>query len=109
MYTMLTDMAKTTDEIEKEETISVGGPAPMANINRYPYGLCISLDEEDLAKLGMPLDADVGDMIQVAAMARVTSVSKKEMADGTCDCRVELQITHLNLEGDDEDEATEAA
>ena len=106
MYSVkMTDMAKTPDEVKED----MDGPmAAPVSVNRYPYGLCLSLDQDDLAKLDMPLDAEVGDMIHVMAFARVTSVSKQELADGKCNCRVELQITHLALEDEDQEMGQDA-
>lgn len=102
----MADMAKTPAEVaeEKDELIPTNYIT-----NKYPYGLCISLDEESLAKLQMPLNADVGDGVQIMGIGRVTSVTKNELADGTCKCRVEIQITHLALDGGEpEDEGDEA-
>ena len=77
----------------------------------YPYGLCLALSEDELEKLGLDGDLPkVGMMIHLVAMAKVTSVSQneRETTDGgkkNC-CRVELQITHLATENED-DEASE--
>lgn len=105
MYSMkLADMGKTPEEISEDMDM----PSPVS-ANRYPYGLCISLDHDDLEKLNMPLDMEVGDTIHVFAFARVTSVSKSELTDGKCNCRVELQITHLALEDEDQEGMGEEA
>ena len=106
MYSVsMADMAKTPEEVKEDSE-----PMAPVSVNRYPYGLCLSLDQDDLEKLSMPLDAEVGDMIHVMAFARVTSVSKQELADGKCNCRVELQITHLALEDEDQEmDGAEAA
>lgn len=102
------DMAKTPEEVS-EETREYSSPMPIESVvNRYPYGLCISLDEDSLKKLNLTESPDVGDMIHLFAMARVTSMSQNEKSDGTVCQRVELQITHLGLE-DEDDEAAEAA
>lgn len=70
----------------------------------YPYGLSISLGDEQLAKLDLEADCEIGDIIDLRAMARVTSVSQNETTDGKC-CRIELQIIMLGVENeDDEDE-----
>lgn len=95
----LIDMAKTPQEYA-EEKAEVS--APEYNPPKYPYGLCICLDEEMLAKLGLPLP-EVGDTIDLCAFAKVTSVSSNENENGASS-RVELQITHLGLEEEEEDE-----
>lgn len=98
----LVDMKKTPEEIKTEE-IPYDKVTPKVDL--YPYGLCISLDEDALAKLqlGPP---EVGDMIQLIAMAKVTAVSARATDQGDC-IRVELQITHMNVEGDSAEEAKE--
>jgi len=102
MYSIkMQDMGKTPDEAKEDM-----GPLDVPSVtNRYPYGLCISLDEDQLKKLDLE-KPDVGDMIHLFAMARVTSVSENEKSDGSKCCRVELQITHLGLE-DENDEGAE--
>lgn len=112
MYSVkMMDMGKTPAEI-KEESALYDAPLPVSSmVNRYPYGLCISLSEDELTKLGLSDEKpDVGDMIHLFAMARVTSVSENEKSDGTKSCRVEMQITHLgvedeNMEGMEEEAA----
>lgn len=98
----MTDMAKTPEEV-KEETAGMSAPmVSPANINRYPYGLCISLTEEELDKLGLEPTCEVGDMLHLHALAKVTSVSQNETEAGTR-CRIELQITQLEVESEDEE------
>lgn len=73
------------------------------NAPAYPYGLCISLCEDELEKLDLTHDdLCVGDMIHVFAMGVVTSKSCSERQDGDHHCRVEIQLTHLA--GEDEDD-----
>lgn len=106
-FQTMIDMARTTDEVRKEVSSMGLGAKPTAPV--YGYGLCISLDENDLAKLGMNGDLpEVGEMIHLAAMAKVTSVSESEREDTdgnkTKCCRVELQITHLAVPENEDDE-----
>lgn len=64
-----------------------------SSAKQYPYGCCISLDDDTMAKLG--LDGDMpapGDVVEFAACACVTSASKDPT---TGCCRVELQITDM--------------
>lgn len=94
------DMSKTPAEIQDELS-----PAPSTKaerINEYPYGLCICLDEDSINKLQIENMPEVGDGIMLMAVAKVTSVSSMETAAGARR-RIELQITHMELEeGDDE-------
>jgi len=68
----------------------------------YPYGLCICLTSDELEKLDLDADAEVGDMIHITAMAKVTSISKRATTEGE-DCRIELQITDIGLENEEEE------
>ena len=65
----------------------------------HPYGLCISLSEVELEKLGLDDDVDVGDMLHLRVMVKATSVHKHETG-----CRIECAI----ISGKVEDEDTEA-
>ncbi len=77
--------------------------AQMPQQSIYPYGLSICLTNDELEKLGLESNCEVGDMIHLMAMAKVTSISKNETQDGES-CRIELQITHLGLEDEDKEE-----
>lgn len=90
------DMALTPRK-ETVEEAEVDMPQPV-----YPYGLCISLGDEQLEKLNMSDDCEVGDMIHMHCLAEVTSVSKNQTTEGT-KCRVELQITMISAESEDEE------
>ena len=112
-FRSMVDMAKTPDDVKKEVGNTLSAPAASEakpTVPTYPYGLCISLNEEDLAKLGITGELpEVGEMVHLAAMAKVTSVSESEREDTggikTKCCRIELQITHLATEYEDDEEA----
>ncbi len=107
----MTDMARTPEDVKEE--VAKMSPSPIAEggkpmVPTYPYGLCVSLDEESMEKLGLDGDLpEVGEMIHFCAMARVTSASmnEREGTDGTKETcrRVELQITHLGLESEEQE------
>lgn len=65
-------------------------------VDMYPYGLCISLTEEELKVLDVEAPT-VGSTIQFMAQAKVTSASERETDKGKT-CRVELQITDMGFE-----------
>lgn len=92
----MVDMALTP-----EESAEMVSPAPPTKPKgpRYPYGLCISLDNESMEKLGLDKEElpDIGDMIHFMAMATVTSVSSSKVEGGDDCCRVELQITNMSF------------
>lgn len=104
----MVDMARSPEEIQ--ETMPTMPEAPKGPV--YPYGLCIRLSEDELEKLGIDGDLPaIGDMVHLHAMAEVTSAraEKTREADGgekTCRC-IELQITHLAAENEDEEDGEE--
>lgn len=115
MFAKLVNMAKTPDEVKKDFAdypAAISGSAKPTG-PMYPYGLCISLEDDTLKKLGLDGDMPgVGDIIQFNAIAKVTSVSEneREATDGTkSQCRrVELQITDMGIPGTgDEDRSAE--
>jgi hypothetical protein len=93
-WSKLIDM-ELTDEDKIDEAIPSVGARP-----DYPFGLRICLTHKELAKLGLEPDCEVGDMIDLRAFARVTSVSITQ-ADAQNMCRVELQIEQLSVEDED--------
>ncbi len=64
-----------------------------------PYGLCISLTHEELDKLDLEDDCEIGDLLHMVCMARVKSVNKNESG-----CRIEMEIFDIETL---EDENTE--
>ncbi|WP_059413439.1 capsid staple protein [Cupriavidus basilensis] len=78
----------------KEES----GIAPSAeDAPRYPYGLCLDLDDETLKKLGITDMPAVGSAMQLIARVRVTRISQYENQEGADAC-LGLQITDMALE-----------
>lgn len=98
--TTFVDMAHTPKEMAKEAS-------PVAYQTVYPYGLCIRLGTDELEKLDIQDDFTVGDIIDLRCFAKVTSVSMNQMADSTSRC-MELQITHLAVENESDEEAGES-
>jgi hypothetical protein len=96
-------MALTPEEIADNMMPSFG------NAPKYPYGLCISLCEDQLEKLKVDSSAfEVGQMFHLHAFAKITSISASEREDGKSNCRVELQIVALGCEDEaEEDEEAE--
>ncbi len=80
------------DEEQKEEMSSLT-PCPMP---KYPYGLCLSFDQDILERLDLENDVQIGDTLTMAVQAKVTCVNQNETDDGMR-MRVELQITDIAL------------
>ena len=108
----MVSLAKTPAEV-KEDMAPMVASNPMPSAPQYPYGCCISLENETLKKLGLDGDLPaVGDVIEFMSTAKVTSASMNERMDEsgkpeTC-CRVELQITHIAATEDEDQENEEA-
>lgn len=67
----------------------------------YPCGLQIHLGGDELKKLDMSDDVEVGDMIHMHVMAKVTSVSASDHEAFGKSNSVGLQITHISAESED--------
>lgn len=103
MFARLINMARSADEVKKDMPESVPSGLKYEG-PKYPYGLCISLEDETLKKLGLDGDMPgVGDIIQFNCIAKVTSASENERegTDGEkVEChRVEMQITDMGIPG----------
>lgn len=73
----------------------------------YPWGLCISLDNDTLNRLGITTPL-VGGMVMITAKAIVKSTSERHDEDGVCR-RAELQITDMALVPDSSEPPKTAA
>lgn len=74
---------------------------------KYPWGLQLRLENESLDKLGIKELPEVGKECKVMGVAKVVSVEKRDQEGGKTSRHVELQITKLALEHEDDDEAFE--
>lgn len=85
--------------MDAKEQAEMMNPSPP----KYPYGLSISLCDDELEKLNLDTDdVSVGDMLHMHCLAEVTSVSKRDDGDGPC-CRIELQICYISAEDESEE------
>lgn len=97
----MVDMAMSEEEAAEKYGPSSTTPS---SYPKYPYGLCISLCQDELDKLGLdPSDVEVGDMIHLFAMAKITSKSVQD-TEGGQNARIEMQITHIASEDEDDEE-----
>lgn len=84
------------------EKVEAAAPPTPIEAPDYPYGLCICLDQECLDKLELDPDCEGGDTIHLVAFAKVKARSE-EVINGERKCRIELQITDLAVEDEDEE------
>lgn len=107
MITMpqMVDMAMT--EEEAEDKYGSSAQVKPENLPKYPYGLCLSFCQDELDKLGLDIaDVNVGDVIHLFALAKITSKSVNATEAGD-QSRLELQITHI-ASGDGENNTDQA-
>lgn len=90
------DMAKSPEEMKE----SCEGM--MSQNNLYPYGLCISLGQDELEKLELVDELEVEDMVHLFCLAKVTSISKNTTEKGEQN-RAELQICFMAAEEEDDE------
>ena len=104
MFGHLTDMARTEEDLkgsDRSVPISV-------DEDRYPWGLRISLTQDELTKLGVDTsDWEIGGVFHIHALVKVVSKSEDATVHGER-CNVGLQITHLaGIESEDEEDEEE--
>jgi hypothetical protein len=93
----------TSMELDDEAKMDAAQPIAMLDKPDYPYGLRICLCGDELEKLNLdPSDAFIGGIIHGHFLATITSLSMSA-GENYSDCRVELQITHLNVLSEDEE------
>jgi len=80
---------------QKAETEEKPGEIEMDE-PKYPYGLCINLDKEQLDKLGITALPQVGAQMTIMAKAYVKSTSAYETQGGK-DMSIGLQITDMEI------------
>lgn len=66
------------------------------NLPKYPYGTSLSLDDDELKKLGITGEQKAGTKFIIAGMVEVVGYSKDVTQAGEREC-LRLQITELGL------------
>lgn len=72
---------------------------PQFTYPTVPYGLCISLTNNELEKLDLDDGCEVGDLLHMVCMARVRNVNKSELS-----CRIEMEIFDIEVLEDENQE-----
>lgn len=86
----LVNLANSPEEAKEQGAICTSeGEGP-----KYPYGLCLDLNDDVLEKLGITSLPPVGTVMHITAMAKVTRVSEHENEKESERC-VGLQITDM--------------
>jgi len=89
----MVDMAQSAEEASES---MVGGATP------YPYGLCITLDEDSLGKLGFSEPPPVGTVLTIQAVVKVSAASEYQSigldgAPGEVESSSSWQITAMGM------------
>lgn len=98
----MVSMKMSPEEASEQYGSSISSDAP-----EYPYGLCLNLDEEGIAKLGMPALPQVDQTMIITARVKVTSVSSRDTSGGDKEQSVSLQITDMEIGPDRETKTAE--
>lgn len=89
----MVSMQLTEDEAKEYASIETKpGDGP-----RYPYGLCLYLNDDTLKKLGMEGLPAVGATFTLTAKVVCTSVGMSQQVDGDAENRADMQITDMDL------------
>jgi hypothetical protein len=88
----------------KQETMPTESEAP-----KYPWGLCITLDDDALKKLGIDKLPDIGSKMRIVAVADVSAVRSYAEQGGEADTSVDLQITEMAIDAAADDTMQRAA
>lgn len=96
---MPTDM-KLTPEDKKEREIEVN-----KDMEEYPWGLGLDLDESSLEKLGVDF-SELGQEVTIIAKAKVTNIHSSA-SENHSHHSVGLQITHMDIDAGSSDKMAE--
>lgn len=88
-------------QFSPEEATKYAGPTVEGEANdqgpKYPWGLCIDLNDETLAKLGITELPASGSQMMLAASVIVNSTGQEDRLGGEKEIRMTLQITAMAL------------
>lgn len=81
----------------KEDRAELAGTGPM---NKYGYGLCLYLDDDQCKKLGLDKALPAGTIVKIEGKAIVESSTDRvgRYKDESSEVSISLQITDLGVE-----------
>ncbi|HEV2133793.1 MAG TPA: hypothetical protein VGR47_05975 [Terracidiphilus sp.] len=74
-----------------------------ADAPKYPWGLCITLNDDSLDKLGVKTLPAVGTEVTIVAKATVSGTRESQSEGGESCASMDLQITDMQIDGLDAD------
>ena len=83
---------KTKAEMKKEHSIGFYGEG-----DRYPYGLQLRFEADQIEKIPALKTIQAGDMVNIAAMGKVTEVRVTDKDKGKNRHSVEIQIQSIDI------------
>lgn len=83
---------KMSSEEAKEQMEPTAADAP-----QYPWGLCLNLDDDALAKLGITDLPPVGTQLSIQALVTVTSTGAYQTQGQEKEASLSLQITDMEI------------
>lgn len=87
----------------KEQAKKMSSPAMTSGKqDEFPYGLRITLNDDQLKKLEHIAGYNVGDEVQIMAVGSVVSKDSRETQDGKADRSMIIQIKKLGCEMEDD-------
>ena len=81
-------------------------PSVVEDRPRYPYGLCLHIDECTYEKLGLKDPPKVGEKMMVLAMVEVNEVRQAKYEDDVPKHCLSLQITEMDLKKKEKEKDT---
>lgn len=88
-----------------EAAANYGSPVSPGQLQKYPYGLCVSLCKDELEKLEIDFDSCcIGDFLHLHSLAKITSKSNNETEEGD-NPRLELVLAFLEVEDEGREDA----
>lgn len=90
----LVNMARSPEALKKDSSYGTIIAQKEPDQPVYPWGLSISLGDEELDKLDLDCDCEIGEEITFVVRCEVTSVSQNKSDDGP-KSRLELQIVAM--------------
>lgn len=101
----LISMERPKPEDVKKEAVEAMPTTGNSYYEKYPWGLRLTLNNEELKKLGLRVkDLDIDTVVNVSAKALITGLSSDQNIENkeSIRNRVELQITDLSLENSED-------
>jgi hypothetical protein len=89
-------------EMSKEEAKEYSAPSE-SEAPKYPWGLCLTLNDDSLEKLGVKTLPAAGSVVTITAKATVSGIRETQTQGGDSEASMDLQITDMTIDGIDTD------